>query len=159
MKEILSLANDFVSGVEEKHLDKLRSDADKGTEKAEGCSCASCRKGAEKKWDEYYDEYFRVNRSGVDHEEDFIAGKALSKLRPEAMRQNAIDDTRDLLAMFNGWDGTGDSGSFLDEAMPYWKSQGQWDDKEWVEDLLDWLINTLDDPPEDEWLDPYDDRE
>ena len=73
---IVEMASEYVSSLEERHLEELCDLAQKAQRRADGCGCPQCRGQAARLEREFLDEYRRIYGQGLDHEEDWVWDQA-----------------------------------------------------------------------------------
>lgn len=75
-KSIIEVASEYVSSLEERHLEELCDLAQKAQRRADGCGCPQCRGQAARLEREFLMEFERVYGRGSDHEEDWVWNRA-----------------------------------------------------------------------------------
>ena len=73
---IVEMASEYVSSLEERHLEELCDLAQKAQRRADGCGCPQCRGQAARLEREFLMEFERVYGRGSDHEEDWVWNRA-----------------------------------------------------------------------------------
>ena len=73
---IIEMASEYVSSLEERHLEELCDLAQKAQRRADGCGCPQCQGQAARLEREFLMEFERVYGRGSDHEEDWVWNRA-----------------------------------------------------------------------------------